>query len=246
MSIVKSSETYIEINAPVIPWNHPSGLNFHPYNNYVKRNVSHEQLQPLIKQIAIHWAANYKASHMFYGLNSRKLSCNFMIDDDNVDGYATIYQNLDCQHSGWSQGPGLNALGLGIEIAYMPDLWVTDRYSEALRRRFGVPLHESTETVVHGKKLKVFLPTQAQMNSLTELVYGLLMLFPEIPWQFPRDKSGNIITTTIEKPQEFSGLVQHYHVNRDKIDAAGIDMAAFENALLHKRSIGITGRKFFL
>lgn len=234
MGLIYSSDTSIELPCDVISWREK--FNFHPKGNFVRRNCSHEELQPLIKQVVIHWAVNYNAEEMFNGLNARGLSCNFMIDDDCKDGFASVYQNLDMMHSGWSQGPGLNNLGIGIEMAYMPNLWEKDFYTPELQRKHNVPDHPRSTATVHGTKLRVFLPTQAQLNSLYALLHGILTLFPNIPPTFPREE-GKLVYTQLKKPQEYSGLANHYHLRRDKLDAAGVDMIEIENYIANQRSL---------
>ena len=227
-----------DIGCRVIKWDETEGLNFLPFNRYIKRNVSDETLQTIIKQFTVHWSVTYKAKHMFTGLKARGLSCNFMIDDDSVDDYATIYQCLPINHGGYSQGGKFNALGPGVEISYMPQLWDNDMYDPNDRKKWDVPEHPQGTGYVHGAKLKVHLPTEAQINSLKSLIWGFSELFPNVPATFPKDASGKYITGVLKNATNYTGLVNHYNLTRGKIDAAGLDLADIEQGVADRKQVG--------
>jgi hypothetical protein len=225
-----AAEKSVDIGCRVILWNEPEGYSFLKNKKFINRTGwNFNKLEKEIKQFTVHWTATYTAKHTVNGLNARGLSCNFIIDDDNVNGYSTIYQTLDILHGGWSQGNGLNQLGPGVEIAYMPNAWDNPQaYSEANINKYKVQNHSTTTTKVHGATLKVFLPTEAQINSLKCLMFGFCDLFPNVPRTFPRDTKGSILNTVLLDPKKYSGLAMHYHLSRQKIDAAGIDMEQLE------------------
>lgn len=238
-SIWATEDKSFNIGCRVIKWDEPEGLSFLNLRQfYTYRNWDYETLKDKLKQFTIHWSVTYRAKHMFSGLKARGYSCNFMIDDDNVEGYATIYQNLPIQHAGWSQGTGLNALGPGVEISYMPNAWDEDMYDENDQKKWNVPPHPTTTAIVHGTKLKVHLPTDAQMNSLYQLIWGYCELFPDIKPEFPKDKYGIPLTTNLGNTHTYTGLVNHYHLKRGKIDAAGIDMALIEKEVKSRLRTG--------
>ena len=230
-----------DIGCRVVKWDEQEGLNFIPYSKYTKRNVDYEWLKKNLKQFTIHWSATYKAKHMFSGLNVRGLSCNFMICDDNVNGYATIHQCLPIMHAGWSQGVSggrsFNTLGPGVEISYMPQKWETDMYDEHDQKKWGVPPHDSIKAPIHGTHMTVHLPTDAQMESLYKLIWGYCKLFPDIKAQFPKDNNGKYITTVLNKPHDYVGLLNHYNLRRSKIDAAGLDLAKIEKKVAEKMEL---------
>jgi hypothetical protein len=237
---IYAADKSFDIGCRVIKWDEEDGIDFHPYSKYVKRDISHEELQRVLRQFTIHWSVTYRAIHMRGGLIARGLSCNFMIDDDpNPSGYATIYQCLDLKHGGWSQGAGCNGLGPGVEISYMPQAWSDQHaYSERRRNRYGVGEHEQAMAPIHGRKMRVFLPTPAQMNSLYQLIWGYSELFPDIPMTFPRGDAGEPLTKVLKAPKEYSGLLQHYHIKRSKIDAAGLDMKRIEEEVAQRKKVG--------
>jgi len=229
----------VNIGCRVVKWDEPGGFDFHPYGKYIKRNSSYEALQREIKQFTIHWSVTYRASHMYTGLKARNLSCNFMIDDDsNPGGCATVYQCLDMKHGGYSQGPGLNALGPGVELAYMPQAWEKNMYSAWAQKKYDVPPHDTVTAPVHGTKLKVYLPTESQMNALYSLIWGFSVLFPDVPLEFPKNAQGAHITTKLDNPEAYTGLCSHYHLRRSKIDTAGLDYEEMERELSIRKRIG--------
>jgi len=219
-----------DIGCRVIKWDEKNGLDFHPNGKFTKRNLPLNELQKNIHQFTVHWSVTYRAKHMYNGLNYRGLSCNFMIDDnENEKGFADIYQLLPIMHAGWSQGAGCNTLGPGVEISYMPQAWENPGlYSDYNQKKWDVPPHETTTGLVHGSKLKVFLPTKAQIASLKCLIWGFSELFPDVPVEFPKDSNGNYITTVLPDPKVYVGLANHYNLKRSKIDTAGLDLANIE------------------
>jgi hypothetical protein len=227
-----------DIGCRVVKWDEPDGLNFIPQGKYNKRDLSKYELSPLMKQFTVHWSVTYRAKHMYSGLNARGLSCNFMIDDDDVNGYATIYQNLPIMYGGWSQGGVHNNMGPGVEISYMPQAWEKDMYTPWAQNRWKVQPHETVRAPVHGTTLKVFLPTKAQMASLLQLMWGFVELFPHVPAKFPRTVQGFHSTTKLADPTQHTGFVSHYHLKREKIDTAGLDMEKIEEEVELRKQLG--------
>jgi len=226
-----------DIGCRVIKWDEKDGINFIPHKRYTKRDISFDKLQNLMTQFTVHWSVTYRAKHMEGGLVARGLSCNFMIDDDcSNNDYASIYQCLPIMYGGWSQGGSFNALGPGVEISYMPQCFShPDLYSLYNCKKYNVPNHATTVAPIHGTKLKVFLPTVAQINSLKALIWGYTELFPHIPSKFPRVDTKHL-TTVLEQPEKYMGLVNHYNLKRGKIDTAGIDLSDIEKTVadMHK------------
>lgn len=238
-----TNDKSFDIGCKVVKWDEKEGFNFVPYGKYTWRNWDYDKLKEKITQFTVHWSVNYRAKSMYYGLKARGLSVNFMIDDDcNEDGFATIYQTLPIQHAGWSQGTAngisFNQFGSGVEFALMPQAWEKNMYSESNRKKFHVPEHETTIAPIHGTKLKVFLPTKAQMSSLINLIWGYCELFPNVKPYFPKDENGNYITTTIKNAQDYKGLLNHYNIKRGKIDTAGLDLNKIEETVYQIKELG--------
>lgn len=207
-----------DIKQRVIKWDESEGFNFTPNKKYGKATKPYSQF-------TVHWSATYTAKHTYTGLISRGLSCNFIIGDD-LD--ATIYQCLDLINYGWSQGNGCNGLGAGVEVSYQGGAWAKNFYTPALVKQYKVQNHEMVTAPIHGTKTKVFLPTEAQMNSLYNLIWGYCELF-EIPAKFPRDNKGNFLVTNLKDPTEYKGLLNHYNISRGKMDTAGLDLQRIED-----------------
>lgn len=225
-------EDSFDIGCRVVKWDEPNGFGFK--NNFI--NTGAKDLQTLknkIKQFTIHWSVTKTAKSLHTGLNARSLSVNFGIDDDeNENGFATIYQYLPVSKLGYSQGTvdniSYNALGPGVELCYAPQAWEGDQYK-------GSNKHPIIIAPIHGTKLKVHLPSNAQMNSLKALTWGVTELF-NIPAEFPKI-NGNYNTTVLNNCHQYTGLLNHYNIKRSKIDTAGLDMKSIENYCLSKQNI---------
>ena len=222
-----------ECNSRVVLWNEEAGLSFYPYNKFGARNISLGELRKLINAFYIHHSVTYTAHSMYRGLMARGLSCNFMIDDDvNEDGCATIYQCLDVKDYGYSQGGIFNHNGVGVEISYYPDAWSNpDRYSAYNRAKWGVYEHPVLPDEIHGYKFsKVFGPTEAQVQACINLIDAYRKAFPHLKLKFPRDDNGQLVNQVVPADKAF-GLLQHYHVSKEKIDAAGFPHQQVEQAV---------------
>ena len=206
----------------VILWNEEAGLSFYPYGKYEKRNYSLNQLQKEIDSFFIHHSVTYTAHSAYRGMIGRGLSVNFLIDDDiNDNGCATIYQALDVVDVGYSQKHH-NYKGSGVEICYYPDYWENaNRYSQANIDKWGVQPHPIKEDRIRGYRFpKVFGPTDAQVKSCIKLINGYKKAFPDLIMGFPRDEYGHFLATTVEENKRI-GLLHHFNVDTNKIDALG-------------------------
>lgn len=233
-----AGEKSFDIGCRVIKWDEPQGLNLTPYGKFSKSNLNYDGLKSKVKQFTVHWSVTYRSAHTFTGIKARGLSVNFLIDDDDVGGYATIHQCLDCTNFGWSQGGSFNTLGYGVEMAYMPDAFTADRYTPALINKFNTQAHETAFSPVHGTKLKVHLPTKAQINSLIQLLWGISELFPNVSSSFPKNDKGEYITTKLSAPEAYKGYLSHYHLTKEKIDTAGLDYKYIEEQVELRKKLG--------
>lgn len=210
-----------DIGCPVIKWNDPGGYNFYKTGKLTVRKSNYEQLQNEISVFVLHHSASFRSAQTFGGLVSRGLSVQFMIDDDNVNGFATIHQCADIKDYCYSHAP-LNAAGPGVEVASMVTAWSNPSlYSESNQKKYGVTPHETTDATFHGLTKKVFAITDAQMNSLAHLLAGFCKMFPLVRPDFPRNDDGSIITTTTDKLHGY--ILDHLMLNREKFDLAGYD-----------------------
>jgi hypothetical protein len=69
-------------------------------------------------------------------------------------------------------------------------------------------------------------------------MWGFVELFPHVPAQFPRTVHGFHSTTKLADPTQYSGLVSHYHLTRNKIDTAGLDYEMIEYELALRKKFG--------
>lgn len=229
-SIIASGQK-IDIGCRVILWDEADGFSFYKSGKYSPRSDTLEKLQKEIDCFVLHHSVTYTAKLTFGGLIGRGLSVNFIIDDDNVNGYATIFQCLDIKDVGWSHKP-LNFKGPGVEISYQPTAWtLPGAYSENNINKYGVQHHDVIEDTIHGVKRKVFGPTEAQIKSCIALLSGFCQIFPLAVPEFPKDQSGKIIKTVSKNKK---GLLAHFNVTGEKIDPMGFPFERVENEIANK------------
>lgn len=223
-SIVVAGQKF-DCGCRVILWDEQEGMSFYPAKyTFVPRNLSLSELRKIINAFYIHHSVTYFAHSTFQVLKERKLSCNFIIDDDiNEDtGCSTIYQCLDVKDYGYSQGGEYNKNGSGVEISYYPDAWDhPNRYSTYYKNKFGVKDHKVISDQVQGHKFsKAFAPTDAQVKACIHLISGYKKAFPDLELKFPRDETGKFLSKTVENDKRH-GLLHHFNIRTDKIDALG-------------------------
>jgi len=260
-SIVACGEKF-DIGRKVILWNESGGFNSYLENSakivvedrktgkvsttvisgkrYSERNLKNMSLDQLRKKICnftIHHSATWRSSSCYQALqNQRKLSVNFMIDDDIN---ATIHQCLDIREIGWSQGV-CNSTGPGVEICWQPAYFsLPGAYSDLNIKKFGVQNHNIVTDTIRGQKLKSFAPTDAQVESCIALIYGFCSLFPNVKAKFPRDKSGKILKSTLSSnPADYNGLFGHFHISTNKIDPLAFPFEYVETEVQKRLDIG--------
>jgi hypothetical protein len=226
-SSIVASGTKFDIGCRVILWDEAPFYSFYPNKKFIARNLTLNDLKKQINGICLHHSVTYNAKQTYVALVGRGLSVNFTIDDDvNEDGCATIYQHLDIKDGGYSQAPHNDTMP-GVEISYHPQRWQTPSlYNEKNVKAYNVQPHEEGEDKVHNVTLKIFKPTNAQVLAAAKLAAGMSNIF-EFDLKFPRDKNGEIYKT--EVPNELKkGLINHFHITRNKIDPVGIDLLEFE------------------
>jgi hypothetical protein len=185
----------------------------------------------------VHHSVTYTAAQCFDVLHfNRKLSVNFIIDDD---AQATIYQTLDIKDVAFSQGP-CNETGPGVEICWMPQAWENPSlYADKVRNKYRVQEHPLGRDTVHGQTLKVFKPTDAQVTACAALLWGFSELFPHVRPEFPKNNEGKIVKTSIKNPIKYNGFMAHFHITKTKIDPLGFPFAEVEKEVAARREWGI-------
>lgn len=141
-------------------------------------------------------------------------SSHFCIDNDG-----TIYQFLDPCHKAW-HAAGANSYAIGIDISTAYSLKYQDFYIE----KYGEPKPVIEDFMVHGKKRPPFLGYYpAQIEAYKQLLISLIKYY-KIPLRFPKDDNGDYLRGYSPTAYKFRGILCHFHVDRGKIDAAGINL----------------------
>ncbi len=198
-------------------------------------------VQEVVDQFVLHYDVCGTSKVCFRVLHDvRGLSVHFMLD---IDG--TIYQTMDVKERAWHATVS-NDRSVGIEIANMGAYasdeksplaqWYTKDASgrtiitipQALGdggvRTVGfVGSPDRPEPVVgpiQGIDRTQYDLTPQQYDSLTKLTAALCTALPKIRPDYPRDSSGQLITSKLPDDQlrAFTGVLGHYHVQDDKAD----------------------------
>jgi len=196
-------------------------------------------LQAHVDQFVYHYDACGTSRKCFDVLHDRRgLSVHFMLD---LDG--TIYQTLDAKERAWHAGEA-NDRSVGIEIANIGayrDMKVLDQwYGQddegrtivTLPADFGPtgirtpdfvarPAREGVvEGAIHGRTLYQYDLTDEQYDALIRLTAALCRALPRITPDAPRDAEGNVRMDELSDQElaDFSGLLGHYHITKDKVD----------------------------
>jgi N-acetyl-anhydromuramyl-L-alanine amidase AmpD len=198
-------------------------------------------LQRTVDQFVIHYDVCGTSRTCFRVLHDlRGLSVHFMLD---IDG--TIYQTLDLKERAWHATTS-NDRSIGIEIAnmgaYAPgekdpfDRWYAQDPDG--RTRITIPADQGDGGVrtpgfvgrperngpvvgtIAGRTLRQYDLTPEQYAALTRLTAALCTVFPELRCDYPRDESGELVTTKLDDAvlKDYKGLIGHFHIQEDKVD----------------------------
>ena len=198
----------------VVLWSERGGLetpsgNYYSYSGRPKRNI---------RLFVNHWDVCLSSTSCQRVLDKRGASVHFLIDNDG-----TIYQTLDMQHGAWHAGSErVNRASVGVEIS---NAYYTKYQSWYEKNGFGSrPVID--DAWVHGNKLKEhlgFYPVQIEaLKALWKAVHKAA----DVSFEAPTNQFG---TTSTKYEQDvkygsFSGFISHYHVSKNKIDCAGLDI----------------------
>lgn len=219
---LKQEENRILVNGKFFKVDFP--VRYDPINPKTKRRTYkkvRKTRQP--KMIVTHWDVTTSAKKCKNVLEWAGLSTHFCIDNDG-----TIYQFVDTNHIAYHAG-GVNKVSIGIDLSNAYYLKYNDIYE---KRGFGArPVLTSSR--VHGKTLDPhlgFYPKQIEaykkLVSFLHEVYG-------IPLRVPLTERGDLDTGVVKsvKKRRFSGIVNHYHITRNKIDCAGLRLREIVNSI---------------
>tara|TARA_R100001591_G_scaffold13110_1_gene19199 strand:+ start:170 stop:1123 length:954 start_codon:yes stop_codon:yes gene_type:complete len=212
----------------VVLWSERGGLKAKPgsYYDYTGRPKRPTRL------FVNHWDVCLSSKSCQSVLDKRGISVHFLIDNDG-----TIYQTLDMQHGAWHAGSErVNRASIGVEItnAYYP------KYQSWYKKNgYGErPIMENVR--VHGELLDPFTGFfPAQIEALKQL-WKAINGSTGIPYVTPT----NQFSTTSKRYEQdakygkFSGFVSHYHVSKNKIDCAGLDIKTLLEEIETEESSG--------
>tara|TARA_Y100000592_G_scaffold100924_1_gene183756 strand:- start:2928 stop:3839 length:912 start_codon:yes stop_codon:yes gene_type:complete len=213
-SIVYNGEFFPIKWQKFVLWSDKGGMSakpghFYDYSTRPKRNI---------RYFVNHWDVCLNSKSCQNILDKRGISVHFLIDNDG-----TIYQTLDLQHAAWHAGSSrANRASAGVEIsnAYYPkyQAWYIDN-------KFGErPIIE--DAWVHGNKLEPFLGFYPVQIEALKALWAAIHLATGIPYETPVNQFGKTSTKYVQDVPygKFRGFVSHYHVSKNKIDCAALDI----------------------
>ena len=198
----------------VVLWSEKGGMaaskgSYYDYTGRPKRGV---------RLFVNHWDVCLSSQACHNVLEKRGISVHFMIDNDG-----TIYQTLDMQHGAWHAGSErVNRSSVGVEIsnAFYP------KYQDWYKRNgFGErPMVSGAR--VHGEELQDFTGFYPKQIEALKALWKAIHNSAGVELQTLTNQFG---TTSKSYEQDakygkFNGIVSHYHVSKNKIDCAGLDI----------------------
>ena len=198
----------------VVLWSEQGGLAARPGSHYDYTGRPKRQIRLFVN----HWDVCLNSRDCQSILDSRGISVHFLIDNDG-----TIYQTLDMQHGGFHAGKDkVNRASVGVEIsnAYYPqyqDWYVRNGYGERSMVEGAT---------VHGATLDPFMDFYPVQIEALKALWVSIHDSTGVEYEAPLDSSGNTSTKYEQSVAygNFSGYISHYHVSKQKIDCANLDL----------------------
>ncbi len=173
--------------------------------------------------IVTHWDATTSAEKCKRVLQARKISTHFCIDNDGV-----IYQYVDTNNVAW-HAKGVNNYSIGIDFS---NAYYRKYETWYEKNGFGSrPVLKNSK--VHGVRLKGHLGYyKIQIEAYKKLVATLCRKY-DIPIQTPMIDENTADTGVVPEAAsgKYEGIVCHYHLTRNKIDCAGLDLKSIVDQL---------------
>jgi hypothetical protein len=210
---IKDPENYILINGNHVEIDWDVKQDLMPANCY---RASRRARNP--RMIVTHWDATTSAEKCKRVLQARKISTHFCIDNDGV-----IYQYVDTNHVAY-HAKGVNKFSIGIDFTNAYYLKYADYY---IKKGFNErPVCKNS--VVHGVKLKPHLGYYPVQIEAYKKLLKILCEQYDINIQTPmiNEKVEDTGVVSEARKGKYNGIVCHYHVSRNKIDCAGLPLAA--------------------
>ena len=198
----------------VVLWTEKGGLAAQPGSHYDYTGRPKRQIRLFVN----HWDVCLNSTSCQSVLDKKNISVHFLIDNDG-----TIYQTLDMQHGGWHAGKDkVNRASVGVEIsnAYYPkyqDWYVRNGYGERAMVEGAT---------VHGSTLDPFMDFYPVQIEALKALWVAIHDSTAVEYKAPLDSNGN--TSTVYEQSvaygSFAGFISHYHVSKQKIDCANLDL----------------------
>tara|TARA_Y100001938_G_scaffold131219_1_gene188070 strand:+ start:9214 stop:10062 length:849 start_codon:yes stop_codon:yes gene_type:complete len=208
---LQESDNYLLINGQQVDIEWDVKQDLMPSNCYRKWR---RERNP--NMIVTHWDATTSAERCKRVLQARKISTHFCIDNDGV-----IHQYVDTNHVAWHAGK-VNKYSIGVDFSNAYYTKYQDWYQ---KRGFG-PRPICKDSKVHGIRLKPHLGYyRIQIEAYKKLIEVLCGHY-NIPLQTPminENMTNNGVVPEASKGK-YKGVVCHYHLTRNKIDCAGLDL----------------------
>lgn len=212
----------------VVLWSERGGLAARKGSYYDYTGRPRRQIRYFVN----HWDVCLNSRACQSVLDKRGISVHFLIDNDG-----TIYQTADMQHGCWHGGSErANRASVGVEIsnAYYP------KYQDWYQKHGFGPRPLIDNAWVHSVKLDPFTgfyPVQLRaLKALWKAVHGAT----GIPYETPLSQFGKTSTKYEQEVKygKFSGFVSHYHISKNKIDCAGLDLREMLEELKNEENTG--------
>ncbi len=201
----EKTKGYILINGQYTNIDWDVKIDLFPNNCYKTSSIKR-----MPKMIVTHWDATTSAEKCKRVLQARGISTHFCIDNDGI-----IYQYADTKDIAWHAG-SVNKYSIGIDFSNAYYLKYADYYIEkGFNKR---PVCE--DSVVHGVKLKPHLGYYPVQIEAYKRLLGVLTTHYNIDLATP--PTAGVIKEA--QSGKYNGIVCHYHVSRNKIDCAGLDL----------------------
>lgn len=194
----------------------------HPVFDYFRPRpdaADRKSLDRAIDLIVLHDTHTLTARESFVELESQGGSTHFIIDWDG-----TIHQTLDLGlEANHTRIAPQDARSIAIDLVNpvdatrlqpLPDLTPAQVRNASLARPMGEP------RVLQGEEVQHWGYTQAQLDSLTQLVQRLSRILPDLPLAVPRAKDG-IPRRVLSDVDGARGIVGHLHLSPRAKDPGG-------------------------
>ncbi len=213
-SIVYNGEFYPIQWDKFVLWSDDGGIETRPghYYDYSTRP------KRKIRYFVNHWDVCLSSRSCQDILDKRGISVHFLIDNDG-----TIYQTLDLQHAAWHAGSArTNRASAGVEIT---NAFYTKYQAWYVKNGHGKrPI--VSDAWVHGNKLEPFTGFYPVQIEALKALWQAIHIATGIPYDTPLNQFEKTSTKYVQDVAygKFSGFVSHYHVSKNKIDCAGLDI----------------------